>query len=126
LSCGKIGYVALPVVRYRQHARNIVGVKYDLTRAVRFLMKLHNWRQQVIAVRSSIRQASLLIERIQLSGVSLSRNDLLWVIGQYAGLDHTPRFERLNILKAHKICKRSIVSNLIFELILFSLPLKAK
>jgi hypothetical protein len=84
-----------------------------------------NWRQQVTAVHASIRQAGLLIDRYQASSVLLDSNTRLELVEQYANLDAIPRWQRLRILAVHKIFKRSRFSNLIFKIIVFSLPLNS-
>ncbi|MEJ1958883.1 MAG: hypothetical protein WDM70_05065 [Nitrosomonadales bacterium] len=110
-----IGYVEQPLVRYRQHADNAVGVKYDLARATKYLLNSANWRQQVNAVRASMSQAGLLIERLQIADVHLGPGTHLDVVVKYAELDNIPRFQRLHFLTGHKICKRSKFSNLFFS-----------
>jgi glycosyltransferase involved in cell wall biosynthesis len=125
LSCGVIGYVEQTLVRYRQHEKNVVGVKYDLARTVRHLLKPVHWQQQVNAVRSSILQAGLLIERLQVSGAILHGSNRLDVVVKYAKLENIPRLQRWKVLTAHKINKRSRISNFIFELIVLSLPLSS-
>lgn len=122
LSYGKIGYIEQPLVRYRQHAQNIVGVKYDLARTVRYLLKPGNWRQQINAVRSSILQAGLLIERLQLSGVPLGNINRLDVVDIYSRLANMARYKRLKFLAGHNINKRSMFSNLVYKVIVLCLP----
>jgi glycosyltransferase involved in cell wall biosynthesis len=119
LSCGKIGYVDQPLVRYRQHSQNIVGVKYDLTRAARYMLMPENWRLQIKAVQSGILQSGLLIERLQASGSALRGPNE--VVEKYAGLANMKRLMRLKFLTEHKIHKRSVISNCVFQLIVFCL-----
>lgn len=120
--CGEVAYVDMPLVRYRQHVGNVVGAKSDLARAAGFLINPAKWKAQAESVRLSIRQASVLIERIRDRNIPIPDKKRLEVIEEYAKLPYVSRLERLKIIKKYAVHKRSVISDIFFKFVILSIP----
>ncbi len=120
-SAGKIAYVNRALVQYRQHAGNVVGAKSGLARIVTYSLKPERWRQQIENVFSSIRQARMLIERLRIRDAATRNKKNLEVIDAYAKLPNVSRLQRLQVIRAYKIHKRSVMPDALFLLVILSM-----
>lgn len=118
LALGEVGFIPSPLVRYRQHGGNFVGANPSAPELLKRLLSPVSWKQQVARVAASILQAGQILNRIQKSRSLGDEDARLVVIRDYARLNCMPRLKRLGIMRAHRIRKRSMLSDVLFKAIL--------
>lgn len=97
-SSGRIGFLADPLVKYRQHGANAVGAK-PLARPRRLTPA------EIVAgyvlIRRTVRQAGALLQRLKQRQGPHSRDDA--ALAAFSGILGTPRFLRAFVLAWHRI-----------------------
>jgi rhamnosyltransferase len=122
LAYGKIVYVEQPLVRYRQHGKNVIGVQSRLNRCIRWLQSGHNSESEK-HIAATVEQAGQLLARISRDDAKPAPGQLQ-VITRYYELQNLPLLQRLQVLKSYTIVKRSLLADWLFKYMLLRLPVR--
>jgi rhamnosyltransferase len=99
---GKIGFVPLPLVRYRQHGENVLGAVSFQQRLWRLLSSSHQWRRHILTIKGGIWQSRRLAERLRERRVP-STHGVVQQVDAYAHILRMPPMRRIYILRRHRI-----------------------
>jgi len=97
-SAGHIGYIAEPLVKYRQHGANVIGAKSAASRH-RLSPDEVSFRNELI--RKTVVQAGALSQRLHLRSLPGPANN--GALAAYVGILRMPRFFRPFILLRHRV-----------------------
>lgn len=116
-AAGKIGFVPMPLVKYRQHQGNVLGAVSFGRRVRELLLSAEQWKLRMDVVRKSFVQAALLGARLRQRNVGakpavLQQSDL------YSRILDVPALRRVRVLRDAGIGRPSGSSRLFFNLLL--------
>ncbi|MFH0933671.1 MAG: glycosyltransferase family 2 protein [Pseudomonadota bacterium] len=116
-AAGKIAYVPMPLVSYRQHEGNVLGAVSFWRRIAQLLTSRVHWERFAEVVRGSVVQARLLAERLRERRVEVS-SDTTESIDVYATILKAPRLGRVARLRRHGIGKPQRTKGWMFNLMI--------
>ncbi|GAB1232685.1 hypothetical protein UT4_11510 [Ferrigenium sp. UT4] len=114
---GKIGFVPLPLVRYRQHGRNVLGAVSFGKRLWQLLSSSSQWKRHIAVIKGGILQSSLLAERLNERNMTLPQG-ALEQINTYAHILDVKPIHRAATLSRYGIGKSLPRTGLIYSLFL--------
>lgn len=115
-AAGKIGFVPLQLVMYRQHGGNVLGAVSYWMRLKKLLFSPKQWKIHLQTIRCSFLQAELLEERIHARDIVLSPV-VEKQIRTYAHILNDAPFSRAKNMHAQKISRSVRSTGLIFDLL---------
>ncbi len=116
-SCGKVGYIPKPLVKYRQHGNNVLGAISFSQRLKRLLFSPQRWKIQKAAIERGTVQAEMLEMRIKIRGIELSPV-IMEQVNVYAQILRTHFLCRANKLRQQKIGMHVTIAQWGFNLLL--------
>lgn len=116
-SAGKIGFVPLPLVKYRQHQGNVLGAISFGRRVKELLFSLEQWELRMDVIRKSFVQAAFLEARLQQRNIGAGQATLRQA-GIYSRALEVPALRRVGVLREAGIGRPSGSSRLVFNLLL--------
>lgn len=119
-AAGRIGFVAAPLVKYRQHGGNVLGAISLWSRVRRLLTSRTEWQKFAHVVRGSVHQAHMVQARLserncEVSPVTSGRLDA------YAKLLSQSRLKRPFVLRKWKIGKPGLAKGWVFNMVVVAL-----
>jgi len=99
---GKVGFIPLPLVKYRQHGGNVLGAVPFRKRTWQLLFSTRQWKKLLDTFSAGIRQTGLLAKRLRGRGVDLHRG-AIEQIEVYARILDVPPLTRGQVLRRHGI-----------------------
>jgi len=114
---GKVGFIPIPLVKYRQHGGNVLGAVSFGLRLLRLLKSPHQWQRHIGVIKVGIWQSGLLAERISERKCKLS-DGVLEQIYTYARILEIAPLKRVLILRGDEIGKTALRTGWVFYLLL--------
>lgn len=114
---GKIGYVPMPLVKYRQHAGNVLGAGTFWQRLWQLLRSWRQWEQHIKTIKSGIWQSRLLAERLREKEVALPAG-AIEQIETYARILEIRPASRASMLRRHGIGKSVLRTGWVFAILI--------
>jgi len=120
-SSGKIGFVPMPLVRYRQHGGNVLGAVSFGRRLWQFFSSSRQWMRHIAVIKGGIWQSRLLVERLNERDLMLS-DRLLEQICAYSNILQSRPLSRVAVLRQYGIGKSVLRTRVIFAILLLLMP----
>lgn len=114
---GRVGYIPLALVKYRQHSGNVLGAVPYRKRVWQLLFSVSLWERLSSNIRAGIWQSKLLAERLRARGAARNQN----VIHQteiYAHILNVHHLARVRVLKQHGVGRFSLRTGRVFGLLI--------
>lgn len=122
-SVGKIGFISRPLVRYRQHAGNVLGAMSYRQRIGRLISSLRQWKVQMTNIRRGLMQAAALEQRVRASRMGSPLNTLQQ-IDAYANILNVPRLHRIGALRTQGIGRSALGARWVLNLLITAMARK--
>lgn len=113
---GRVGYIPMPLVKYRQHGGNVLGAAPFRKRVWRLMFSVSQWKGLLSTFSAGIWQSRLLVERLRARGATRNQN----AIDQteiYAQILNVHPFARGRVLKQHGIGRYGLRTGWVFGLL---------
>lgn len=116
-SVGKIGYIPMPLVKYRQHTGNVIGAISFVRRFRKLMFSLQQWKMRMEVIRGGFVQAGRLEARIKARNIELSPI-VMSQISTYSHILNVTPAKRASNLHAQQIGKPAKIQGLAFDILI--------
>ena len=114
---GKIGFIPLPLVKYRQHGGNVLGAVSFRQRLWQLLKSPRQWQSHIAVLQGGIWQSRLLAERVGERRCALHEG-AIEQIKTYARILEVPPIRRAYTLRRYGIGKSVLRPGWVFALLI--------